>query len=105
MPDDQSKARSTSTSSVGGNLRQSLKAHGLELAAMPEGTRSRNQSTKYPCGECKSECKDSCHSCFACGTWYHSGMCSGIAASILSSLTKQSGLSYAKIVKKVQKAN
>ena len=59
---------------------------------MPEGTRSRNQSTKYPCGECKGECKESCLSCFACGTWYHSGMSSDIAASILSSLTKQSGL-------------
>ena len=59
---------------------------------MPEGTRSRNQSINYPCREYKSECKDSCFSRFACGTWYHSGMCFGIAASNLSWLTNQSAL-------------
>ena len=30
--------------------------------------------------------------CFPCGTCDHSGTCAGIAASILGSLTKQSGL-------------
>ena len=59
---------------------------------MLEGARSRYQSTKYPSGKCKSECKNSCLSCFACGTWYHSEMCFGIVTNILSSLTKQSSL-------------
>ena len=61
---------------------------------MPETSqhKTRNQSTKFPCGKCRSECKDSTLQCFICGTWYHTGACSGITSGTLSNIESQSGL-------------
>ena len=52
----------------------------------------RSQSTKFPCGECNEECKDGSLSCFKCGSWYHSGTCSGVQAAVLKNLAKTPGL-------------
>ena len=59
---------------------------------MPDTTRNRMVSVKYPCGECKNECKDACLSCTNCGTWYHAGNCSGVPSNILTNIKNISGL-------------
>ena len=54
--------------------------------------KTRTMSVKFPCGECKTECKDGSIQCFKCDEWYHAGECSGIATNILRALPKSAGL-------------
>ena len=68
-----------------------LEGH-CRLVAMAGKT--RNQSTKSPCGECNLECKDGSLSCFKCGTWFHSNNCSGVATNMLASILKKPGLKW-----------
>ena len=54
--------------------------------------KTRNQSTKFPCGECNLECKDGSLYSFKCGTWFHANFCSGVATNMLASILKLPGL-------------
>ena len=49
-------------------------------------------STKFPCGECKTECNNGSISCFKCGEWFHSGECSGGRTNTLRAILKWPGL-------------
>ena len=46
------------------------------------------QSTKFPCGECKTGCKDDSFSGFKCGKWFLSGECSGVQTNFLRAILK-----------------
>lgn len=46
----------------------------------------RNHSVKFPCGTCKTECKDGTIPCLKCGTWFHGNACSGVPTNQMSNL-------------------
>ena len=48
----------------------------------------RMPSTKFPCGECKNECKDGSISCPKCGEWFHSVEFSGVQTNTLRAILK-----------------